>query len=346
MPAAITEFVNVNISLVGASVDKFGFGDLLGVFAHTVNADRQNGPYSSITEVEAAGFTSVAEPAVHAWATTVFSQGDGVDRLIIGLLDAVDAGDYAVALSAIEAAGPNPWYITTIASRLDADLGLVAAWHEARQKIFIGQSDDLTSVEFLLWQAAGYNNSAGFYHATDAEYLDGAIASSGGGLNLDAPDGAGIWAYRQLSGVPFDPITSAQAVAIYAADANLYGRNSGTNFTSKGTMASGRFIDVTTTIHWLTARLEEAWLALAVGAPKKIPYTDAGINLIVAELYAVLNRGVDFGHFSPDEPTRVIAPLVADVATQDKIDRKITIAAEAVLAGAIQHLTVEVALEF
>jgi len=346
MPAPIIEFVDVNVLVGGVSVDKFSFGTLLGVFPHTVNTDRQNGPFFSLQEVNDAGFTALAEPEANAWASAVFSQDDGVDQIIIGLLDAADAGSYTTALDAIEAAGPNDWYITNIASRTDADLGDAAAWTEPRKKIFPGQSDDLTVVEFLAWQAAGYNRSSGWYHATDAEYLDGAISSSGGGLNLDAPDGAGIWAYRQLEGVPFDAVTGAQALSIYAADANLFGRNKGVNFTSKGTMASGRFIDVTTSIDWTTTRMEEAILALFVGTPTKIPYTNAGINIVVATVQDVLNRGVTAGHFSTDVAPTVEAPDVSTVSNQDKIDRVLTLTANVVLAGAVQKVVLNINLTF
>ncbi len=346
MPAPIIEFIDVNVLVGGVSVEKFSFGTLLGVFPHTVNTDRQNGPYFSIQEVEIAGFTVGAEPAVHAWASTVFAQDDGVDQLIIGLLAAGDAGDYAVALSAIEIAGPSDWYITNIASRLDADLAGVSAWAETRTKIFKGQSDDLAVAAFLAWQGLGYNRSSGWYHALDAEYLDGGISSSGGGLNLDGLDGVGVWAYRQLEGVTFDPVTGAQAVAIYAADANIFGRNKGVNFTSKGTMASGRFIDITTTIDWVVARSEEAWIALAVGTPTKIPYTNAGINIVVATLQGVLDSGVSFGHFSPDFPPTIDAPDVSEVSDDDKIDRILTLTATAVFAGAVQKVIFNINLTF
>ncbi len=347
MPAPIIEFVDVNVLVGGVSVDKFSFGSLLGVFSHTVNADRQNGPFFSLQEVNDAGFTALAEPEANAWATAIFSQDDGVDQIIIGLLDAADAGSYTTALDAIEAAGPNDWYITNIESRGDTALGEAAAWTEARRKIFVGQSDDLAGlVEFLAWQTSNLNRSAGIFHDDDAEYLDGAWSSSGGGLNLDAPDGAGIWAYRQLEGVPFDAVTGAQALSIYAADANLFGRNKGVNFTSKGTMASGRFIDVTTSIDWTTTRMEEALLALFVGTPTKIPYTNAGINIIVATIQGVLNRGVTAGHFSTDVAPTVEAPDVSTVSNQDKIDRVLTLVANVVLAGAVQKVVLNINLTF
>lgn len=345
MPAAITEFIDVDVLLSGAAAEKFAFGIPLGAFTHTVTVNRQDGPYFSLAEVVAAGFTSTATPTIYAWASAVFAQDDGVDSLLIGRIDAADL-NLTASLDAIEAAGANTWYITNIESRADADIADLAAWTETRSKLAIVQSDDLTLTAALALQAAGYNRTALIYHDDDTEYLDGAWTSSGGGLNLDAPGGVGIWAYRQLEGVPFDDVTAAEATSIYAADANLFGRNKGLSFTSKGTAASSRFLDVQTSIDWVKARTEEEILSLFVGTPTKVPYTNAGINLVAAAIQNVLNRGVNFGHFSPDVAPTVTAPDVSTISSADKINRELTLQATAVLAGAIQKVNLTINLTF
>jgi hypothetical protein len=345
MPAAITEFIDVDVLLSGAAAEKFAFGIPLGAFTHTITVNRQDGPYFSLSEVVAAGFTSVATPDIYGWASAVFAQDDGVDSLLIGRIDALDAS-LTASLDAIEAAGANTWYITNIESRADADIADLAAWTETRNKLAIVQSDDLTLTAALALQTAGYNRTALIYHDDDTEYLDGAWTSSGGGMNLDAPGGVGIWAYRQLEAVPFDDVTAAEATSIYAADANLFGRNKGLSFTSKGTAASSRFLDVQTSIDWVKARTEEEILSLFVGTPTKVPYTNAGINLVAAAIQNVLNRGVNFGHFSPDVAPTVTAPDVSTISSADKINRELTLQATAVLAGAIQKVNLTINLTF
>ena len=351
MPAAITEFIDVDVLLSGAAAEKFAFGIPLGAFTHTITVNRQDGPYFSLAEVVAAGFTSVATPDIYAWASAVFAQDDGVDSLLIGRIDAADL-NLTASLDAIEAAGANTWYITNIESRADTDIVDLAAWTETRSKLAIAQSSDadiltgvLGNIAFQL-QSAGYNRTALIYHDDDTEYLDGAWTSSGGGLNLDAPGGVGIWAYRQLEGVPFDDVTAAEATEIYNASANLFGRNKGLSFTSKGTAASSRFLDVQTSIDWVKARTEEEILSLFVGTPTKVPYTNAGINLVAAAIQNVLNRGVNFGHFSPDVAPTVTAPDVSTISSADKINRELTLQASAVLAGAIQKVNLTINLTF
>jgi len=82
IPAA--EIVSFTITLSPSSGPKFGFGSLLGVFNHDIVLERKSGPYRSIREVVAAGFTSTAAPNVYAWANTVFSQTDNVEKILIG----------------------------------------------------------------------------------------------------------------------------------------------------------------------------------------------------------------------------------------------------------------------
>ena len=487
MAAPITEFVDVNITIGGAVADKFSFGTPMGVFTHNINADRVNGPYFTLAELVAAGFTSVTAPAIHAWATASFAQDDGVDQILVGrriaatggpasqvwqvddsgptvfvdqttgFNDATDAnftpfpagnivGDYvaigmsetfdqvifdnlngvqgtvgvvtweywngsawtalagvadgttgftaAVAdgqtltftkpldwvmntLNAVTAfyiradittpytidpvydqgfvgedadltesldaceAFNDGWYITNIDTRTDADIALLGAWTETRTKIAEAQSSDLGVTAALALQANSYNRTWLVFHDDDIEYLDGAWASSGGGMNLDAPGGVGIWAYRTLEGVPFDDVTGSQALAIYAANANLFGRTKGLNFTSKGTMASGRFIDVTTSVDWFQERLNEAVIAAFVNA-NKIPYTNAGINQIVATISGVLTQGQSFGHFSTDVEPIITAPDISEVSAADKANRELTITVEVTLAGAIQKVIINV----
>ena len=63
-------------------------------------------------------------------------------------------------------------------------------------------------------------------------------------------------------------------------------------------------------------------------------------------LQNVLNRGVTFGHFSPDFPPTVNAPDVSTISSTDKQNRELTLQASAVLAGAIQKVNLTINLTF
>ncbi len=345
MPAATTEFVDVTVSLTGAAADKFAFGSLMGMFDHAVSVNRQEGPFFDLAAVVAAGFTSVAEAEVNAWATAVFSQQNGVDSIIVGHTDGIES--ITDAITAIVADDPTSFYIINQESRVEADINEMATVVEALEKIYIAQSNDAAVLAGTAGNIAedlqgfNYNRTAYIWHATNSGtdgYLDGAWSSFAGGFNLDGPAGVGSWAFNQLSGVTFDSVTAAEAVNVFGFDANLFGRNKGLNFTAKGTMASGRFIDVQTSLDWLKARLEEELVAAIVGAPTKIPFTNAGINILAAAIQVVYDKGIAFGHLSPDEPPTLTAPRVTEVSTADKAARQYTMTGNAVLAGAIHKV--------
>ncbi len=356
MPAAISEFVDVNVSLTGALADKFSFGTLIGIFLHVVTANRQDGPFIDLAELEAAGFTIGATPEVHAWATAAFAQDDGVDAILVGREDAGDA-DWGVTYAAVTAADPLSYYFVNIETRVDVDILLVAAIVETQRKVFLPQSSDADILSDGAGNIAedlevlGLNRSALWFHAIDDStgglvpsdgYLDGGISSSGGGLNLDGPAGVGTWIYRQLSAIAFDAVTSGEAANIYSNNANLFGRNLGLSFSSKGTMASGRFIDVQTSLDWTEQRLEEDILSLFVGAGTKIPYTNAGINQVGGAVQGVYDKGINFGHFSPDQLPTLVVPDVVTISAAAKIARELTLTGNAVLAGAIHKAIISI----
>jgi hypothetical protein len=360
MSAPINLFVDVTINLTGAVAAKFGFGSPIGVFDHSVTANRIDGPYTDIAAVNAAGFTALAEPEVNAWATSVFSQTNGVDQLLIGREDAGDA-DWTATMNAIElfqqVNGTPNFYGVNIESRVKADILEVGAWTQARTKAFGYQTADADALAgtpgnvFDDMKVLGYTRSFGIYHATSSGsadgYLDGAWMSKGLGLNLDVPGGVGIWAYMELAGISPDNITPTQALAILADNGNVYTAPAG-RFTTPGITAAGvpQFIDVTTSVDWLKQRTQEAILSLLVGSQTKIPYTDGGINQVVSAWQGVLDSGVNFGHLSPDDPPKISAPLVSSVSSADKAARELTMTAEATLAGAIQKVTLVLNLSF
>lgn len=277
--------------------------------------------------------------------------------------DAVITADasWSAALSAIEAvAGADSWYGHTIESRVEADILDVASWTESRFHFFIPQSADATFLNGTAGNVgedlAGFNykRTAGpLYHGASSGsangYADGAWASSGFGMDLDAPNGRGIWAFRVLEGITFDNITSAQADNIWAVNGNIYGRNKGLSFTSKGTTADGApfFIDIQTTIDWIKVRLEEDILALFVGQ-NVVPYTNGGIQLIRAAVKNRLDQGVTFGHFSgdPGNETAVTDVDVTEVSSDDKQNRVLTLTATAVFAGAVQKFSLQLNVTF
>lgn len=358
---AISEFVNITISVQDAVSDRVNFGVLMGVFAHTVNANRVNGPYSDINAVTSAGFTAAAEPEVFGWASSVFNQQQGVDEIKIGLQTVGDAGDWTVTMPAVDA-DDDDYYGLNVETRAEADILNVAAHVEPsgsteKPKIYIAQSSDAA----LLAGTAGnigedlrtqtYHRTALIHHAIDDSaggsdesdgYLDGAWSSRCLGFDLDAPNGRGQWIFKQLVGVPYNDLTSAQVANVYAENANVYGITKGLSFPSKGTMASGRFIDITTSVDWLKARLEESIIETLVNDPVGLDMTSVGLGKLTRATNTVLGNGVLYGHLTPDQDQIFRWPTPNQISQADRTARTLTGTGTLYLAGGIVQVNLNI----
>ncbi len=194
------------------------------------------------------------------------------------------------------------------------------------------------------------------YHPTDSQWLDAAWSAHCLGFNLDAPQGAGSWSYQRLAGISATRLTDAQKSELVDVNCNYYSPvryTSGVEeegFTFPGVAASGRYIDITTTIDLTQARMEEAGLAVfllaASSTSPRVPFTDDGIGLFDAAFTGVFGTLVKAGHYargavspvSGEITPRVVVPKVTDVSAADKAARRLIVSGEAVLAGAINSV--------
>lgn len=77
-------FVDVNVQLAAAQTDRFSFGTALFACEQDVLLGRYSGPYSSLAEVEDAGFTEGAAANVHRAATAFFGVANAGDAFAVG----------------------------------------------------------------------------------------------------------------------------------------------------------------------------------------------------------------------------------------------------------------------
>ncbi len=103
----------------------------------------------------------------------------------------------------------------------------------------------------------------------------------------------------------------------------------------------GEYIDVTRFLDWYTSELQAKLANLAIGL-NKIPFTNAGIDLIEAKVTQQNKAGIAAGGIAPGSDS-VTAPDVSDISTDDKAARELAgVVSTFTLAGAIHHITVSV----
>lgn len=254
------------------------------------------------------------------------------------------ADSVLTAVASLQAAEDinNDWYGLAAYDHTDATIALLAAYTQARTKIYLtSQSDSdiiasgsADSASTLL--AAGYDRTAIMYSADAANYPEGAWM----GGNLPKDPGSFTWAYKSLSGITVDTLTTAQQGYATAKNANIYIAKAGVSHTEFGTMASGEYIDVIHGVDFIQVRMQEEIFARLVNE-EKIPYTNPGVAVIENIIRQVLTLATNQGILAADPAYTVTVPDVADVSTVDKGHRLLPdVSFEGTLAGAIHKVTI------
>ena len=122
---------------------------------------------------------------------------------------------------------------------------------------------------------------------------------------------------------------------------NVFTNFGGFNVVRYGAMAGAEWIDIIRGSDWLRARIRERVLGVLVNL-KKVPFTDAGMQIIRSQVLAQLRAGIGRGFLSGDvEPTCTV-PSANAVTDSDKNLRELSgVFFRARTAGAIHKLTVE-----
>lgn len=310
----------------------------------TPSFDERVRAYSSLSEIADAGF--LTSSAVYLSAQALFQQNPNIGQIYVGRkLTGVDGSEtWTVAMDAIKE-DSDAWYGFFIGTRTLADLEEVADWAEANKKLFFISDDDSNIIsgtgdiaEYL--ETNNYDRSTVLYHpdadlSTDDPYAEAAWS----GFMFTYEPGEATWAYKQLTGVPAYQLTTAQRNTALGKNCNLFEEIAGVDVTRFGKVGSGEYIDIIRGTDWLEARIQERVFTVLLNNAK-VPYTDAGIQSVVAELEGALQEAVDINLIT--EGFEVTFPAAADISTQDKADRLLPdIEFTATYAGAIHRVEIQ-----
>lgn len=315
---------------------------------------------ASATDAEiAAGLVSainavVGNNYVAAGATSPFTvtADAAADYFTIEVLDPTDLSiaenhaDPGVAtdLAAILLADSD-WYGLHTMFNSDAYVKAAAAFIESNKKLYVF---DVNETEAITDTADGtqgtlddiaalsYSRVAGCYHPRSHEMLAAAMY----GRTLPLEPGSETWAYKTLSGVTAATLTSTHRTNLDARNATYYKTEAGIDITWQGKTSDGDYIDITRGLDWLEDDMTKSVFEVLAGLDK-VPFTDAGVALIEAEVRGSLRRAVQRTILSDDPAPTVTVPRVADVSTTDKAARRLPdVKFSATLAGAIHKVVI------
>lgn len=259
----------------------------------------------------------------------------------------------------------NNWYWLTLHKgiRDDADVLLVAAYIAGLKKIYLTNSNDPTAVDgqissdtlSLLKATNNFRVGAGLQLADVNQYLDIALAAKAAAVDFNAADSTITLANKTLNNLTVDNFNS-NVVSIVAGSRNNSDDKHGNVFVSigsrnvvqQGKVSNGEFIDIIHGTDWLEQRIQQNVFNLLIDTPTKIPFTDAGITLVVSQVASALQQGINNGLLSNDvnnfpggQAYLIEYPRVIDIPATDRAARRLTgIKFSAKYEGAIHFTTI------
>lgn len=359
-----TDVAQVDTVTVGGTIDAGGGED----FVVTINGTDftyTTGASETVADVVAgleALINAGIEPVTAADASpdltlTADVAGDAFDATVsttsaagtITIAETTANQSVATELAAVLAENSS-WYAFTLVSRDAVDIERAAEWTEGALRFQIAQSSDadiLTTATADIGstlQDQSLNRTALLYYSDDDE--PAAFAWAAKTLATDLDTETTQWAYKTLATIPVDDdnVTTTEKLNAEGKNVNLYLTLGGVGATGDGTLASGRFIDITTTIDWATARIDEASSQLLLDYANrnaKIPYSDAGFAVIKQTVAGVLDLGVRAGHFERTEDGAspfVRVPRRSEVSDADASARTLRYEFGALLSGGVLNL--------
>lgn len=236
--------------------------------------------------------------------------------------DHADPGT-ATDLAAI-AASDNTWYNIVNLFPSEAVISAIATYAESNEKLFVADVQDSATVTAAAGgtdtaddlKDSAFARTAPLYHPDPGEFA----ASSWAGRCLPLDPGSETWMFKTLAGVPVYPISATHQTNLEAKNCNYYYAVAGVNITKDGKVSSGSFIDFIRFRDWFKARLSERLFGRLANA-SKIPYTDAGIAILEAEVRAQIKEGIAVGGIATDPAPTVTAPKAADASSADRAAR-------------------------
>lgn len=349
--AQLSRIASVQISLGTLAITEKSFNDILILSSNNKLTDRVT-VITGADELLDLGVDS--GDALYKAAQAVFSQTPHVRQCYIGQQDlAADPAESVTdALAACADEAPGYWYGLILESRDEQDVKDAAAWAEANERLFGTASNDpdiITSADTDIASfLAGENYMRTFVcytTAADTQYPEAALMSN----RFTYYAGQESWANVQLSGIRSDDLTEAQY--LYAKDKNASTFENFRNFaiTQGGKVAGGEHVDVIRLRDQLVESIKVSVVGAIVRATNstgKIPYTDAGIQIIGNAIRQPLDLNVRRGGIAPEEqdengdiiPSYTLSlPRSSEIPTNDKANRLLRdVYFTARLAGAIQ----------
>lgn len=345
--AKLDRIWSVQISLGTLAIAERGFNDILILWPDEDGF--LSGPGGSPTGDRVAVVTGPDElldlgildsDPVYTAASNAFAQTPHIRQVYIGWQDTNSnpgpAETVTEALAACATEAPGYWYGLALVSRGESDVKEAAEWAEANERLFGTSSDDTDIPSSGNGDIASFMQGKNYLRTfvcytknASSEYPEVALMAE----RFTRYPGQNSFSNVQLSGITSDNLTETQY--LYCKDKNVTTFENFRNFaiTQGGKVAGNEWIDVIRLRDQLVESLKVSIVGALIRATNstgKIPYTDAGIQIIANAMRQPLDLNVARGGLAPEEldandnviPSYTISvPRASDVPDNDKANR-------------------------
>ncbi len=335
----------VNVNNLTKGVSEQGFGLILIV------DNEHDIPYTLISEAPALtqmdGIT--VESKVYKIATKIFSHTPRPQEVaIVGkkIENSAEMGDVLSTeienlLNELINSQKGDWFFLTSTTNDNVVIEKLSKWSMANEKLYFVTTQDLSIVESI-----ESSNTAIGYHDDEGDYLAEGLAAN---MAVALP-GSITAKFEEVAGSKPSNITLTELNQLHKNNGFSYIRQKGRNYVSEGKMTDGSYIDIILGSYFIKFRLEEALFLLALNNGK-IPYSDQGIAMLVAEVENVMRIATRQGIILEKDGRglyEIIALSRSEVPKNDVANRKYNgISVKATVAGAIHssEVTIDLVLE-
>lgn len=232
------------------------------------------------------------------------------------------------------------WYRIVLEDITETIIAAVSTWCEANNKMLYTQfsNTDFTT-DFTL------KKRSILAYKENAERLDAAMA----GYAASRIPGSYTFKFKNLKGVTADALSTVKLETIRSKKLNSYIKKFevlgiGDAQLDSGITASGEFIDHIESIDWVQFRIQNE-IAKLLMTNEKIPYSDAGIQMVVVAVTTALNdafaNGIVLEGADKSPQFSIGYKALNNIPELDRKNRKLTgITFSYAEAGAIEEATI------
>lgn len=371
----VSNVVNVDVIMSPTAATGRNFGSLLILGTSTVIPLSER--IRLYTGSEDIGTDFGEDSPEYAAALVYFSQSPQPTQVYVGrwakTLATGESGSVETLAQAISAVLQfTNWYGLGIADDEDLTAAEITATAAAIQasslsRVFAVTSDDsgiidpasTTDIASTL-KAAGYGRTFVQY-STTSKYAALSAFGRAFTVNFTGNNTTITLKFKTEPGVTYETLTSSQAAAVDAKNANVYVYYANdTAILQQGVMANGDFFDERHGLDWLQNYVQTNLFNLLYTSTTKIPQTEAGITRLLSNVEQSLDQAVSNGLVAPgvwnggdigqitagDTLTKgyyVYAQPLSSQAQADREARKAPLIQAAIkLAGAVHYADVQI----